>query len=107
MCECVRRELQSDRAVRVQPTAARLARPTRAVDLADDAAAGQRTGLGDANELVTQDPFEPHVALDQLEVGLADARTRHAHEHLAVTRIGGWSGFLDRHTIVEHDCAHH
>ena len=99
-------EHRAVRAVRVQPHAAGLARPARAVDLADDAAAGHRTGFGDADELVTQHAPEPHIALDQLEVGLADAGTRHAHEHFAVTRIGGWSGLLDRHTIVEHDGAH-
>ena len=47
------------RAVRVQPSAAGLARPARAVDLADHAAAGHRTGLGHADELVTQHPAEP------------------------------------------------
>ena len=66
-------EHRAVRAVRVQAPAAGLARPARAVDLADDAAAGQRPGFGDADELMAEHAAEAHVALDQLEVGLADA----------------------------------
>ena len=94
------------RAVRVQAGAAGVARPARAVDLADHPAAGQGAGFGDADELVAEHAAESHVALDQLKVGFADAGARHAHQHLAVTRVGGWSGILNRHMIVEHDGAH-
>ena len=63
----------SIRAMRRQTHAARLARPAGAVDFADNAAAGQRTRLCDTDELVTEHAAESHVALDQLEVGLAHA----------------------------------
>jgi hypothetical protein len=63
---------------------ARFARPTAAVDLADDAPALERSGLGDADELVAQYPGESHVAADQLKVGLADAGAQHANEHFTL-----------------------
>ena len=62
--------------------------PAAAVDLADDAASLPRTGLGHADELVSQDSAEPHVAANQLQVGFADAGARDANEDFAVTRRG-------------------
>ena len=88
------------------PLAAGLTRPARAVDLTDDAATRKGTGLRDADELVAEYAAKPHVALDQLEIGFTDARATHAHEHFPITRVGGWPGFLNRYTIVEHQRAH-
>ena len=51
-------------------------------------AAFQGTGLGDADKLVSEDAAKPHVSLDQLEVGLADAGPCHPNEHFAFARSG-------------------
>ena len=66
-------EHRSIGAMRRQTHATRLARPAGAVDFADNATASQRARLRDADELVTEHAAESHVALDQLEVGLAHA----------------------------------
>jgi hypothetical protein len=94
------------RAVGVQALAAGLARPAGAVDLTDHAPANERTGLRDTDELVAEHASESHVALNELEIGLADARAAHTNEHFPLTRVGGWSGLLNRYTIVEHQSAH-
>jgi hypothetical protein len=73
--------------MRVQSLAAGLAVPARTVDLADDTASRKRTGLCNADELVTQDAAETHIALDQLQVGFTDACAQHSHQHF--TRPAG------------------
>src|SRR5262245_27443260 len=94
------------RAMRVQALAAGLTCPARAVDLADHSAAGEGTRFCNADELVAQHAAESHVALNELEIGLADARAAHTHEHFPLTRVGGWSGLLNRYPIAEHQSAH-
>jgi hypothetical protein len=64
------------RAVPGKTSRARRAAAAREVDLADDAATAPAFGavLHDADELVPQHAAEAHVALHQLEVGVAHAR---------------------------------
>ena len=68
--------------------AARVALVAAAVDLADDAAAGQRARLGHADELVAEHALKSHVAAHELEVRLADARGEDLDEHLAAPNFG-------------------
>jgi hypothetical protein len=94
------------RAVGVQAFAAGLTCPACAVDLAHHPAAGEGTRFRDADELVAEHAAESHVAFNELKIGLTDTRATDAHEHFSLTRVGGWSGFLNRHTIIEHQRAH-
>jgi hypothetical protein len=75
-------------AVRRESAQARLAAPAAAVDLADNAPTLEGTGARDTNELVSEHPRKSHVPLHELEVRLADARQRHAHEHFGGARKG-------------------
>ena len=75
-------------AVRGQTHSTRLARPAGAVDFAHNPSPGQRPGLRDTDELVTEHAAESHVAFDQLQIRLAHAGPDDSDEHLA----GGWRG---------------
>ncbi len=93
-------------AMRLQAGLAGGAGLARAIDLAHDATPLERTRFGNADELVAEDAAEPHVALDQLQVGLADARLEDAHQHLARLRHGVGAGVLVDRLILENDRAH-
>ena len=75
------------RAVAGTACAAGVALVAAAVDLADDAAAGQRTGLSHADELVAEHALESHVAAHELQVRLADAGGEDLDQHLAVPSL--------------------
>jgi hypothetical protein len=89
-----------------EPPAAGLARPATAVDLADDAPARIRTGFGDADELVSEDAAEAHVALDELQVRFADAGASDANEHFAVGGVGRRVRCPKTDIVIEHNRAH-
>jgi hypothetical protein len=71
-----------------QPSAAEVAAPTRAVDLADNPPTRIESGLRNADELVAEHSAEAHVPADQLQIGLAYARAQNAHENLSGLRRG-------------------
>jgi hypothetical protein len=52
-----------------------IAVPAAAIDLSDDPPAGERTVLGDPDELVAENPAKPHVTSNELQVGFTHART--------------------------------
>src|SRR5206468_6842260 len=86
---------------------ARVAGPAAAIDLADDAAAGVGALLRDGDELVAEHAAKSHVAADQLQVGLADARANHPHHHLAEARPFDVAIRFVRHAILfQHDGSH-
>ena len=93
-------------AMRRQTPATRPARPAGAIDFADNATASQRPRLCDTDELVTEHAAESHVALDQLEVGLAHAGAQDPDQHL----VRAWRGCRppgnDSDLLVQNDCAH-
>ena len=94
------------RTVRRQASAARRARAAVAVDLPDDAAAGQRAGHGDADELVAEHTAKSHVAADQLQVGGANAGRQYPHQHLAVMRHRFRIIRTHAHAIIEDEGSH-
>ena len=96
----------SIRAVCGKAPAAGRTRPAGAVDLAYDAAAGKRARLGHSNEFVPKNAAEAHVALDQLEVRLADSRTDDPDQDF--TRGWCWRRPRGRQldSIVENNRAH-
>src|SRR5687768_1411038 len=94
-------------AVGRQAAAAGLTAPAGAIDLAADPLAGIRAGFRDPDELVAEHPAEAHVALNQLEVGLADAGTSYPDQHFVRGR--GWRGPNLVHlnfVSFKNDCAH-
>src|SRR5262249_59018216 len=54
-----------------------LALPATAIDFADHTASGVRTLRRNADKLMAQHAAEAHVAVDQLQIGLANS----CHEH--------------------------
>src|SRR5688572_2280230 len=94
-------------AVGRQAAAAGLTAPAGAIDLADDPLTGIRAGFRDPDELVAEHAAEAHVALNQLEVGLADAGTSYPDQHFVRGR--GWRGPNLVHlnfVSFKNDCAH-
>jgi hypothetical protein len=69
---------------------ARVTCPAAAVDLTDDALAGEAPRCRHADELVPEHASKALVAADKLQVGLADAGAEHAHEDFASewSRVG-------------------
>jgi hypothetical protein len=77
-----------------------------AVDLAHDTAAGKRSRLGDADELVAEHAAKCHVSANQLQIGFADAGAQHAHNHLAVLRYRVRMRRAQVKRLVQHDRSH-
>jgi hypothetical protein len=71
-----------------QPTLAAGALATIAIDFADHAASGQRSGLGHAHEFVPQDAAKLHVAACQLQIGFADTGLQDLHQNFAILGLG-------------------
>jgi hypothetical protein len=95
------------RAVTRAPGQAGLARPAAAVDLADDALLVIDAAKGDADELVSEHTAKALVALDQLQVGFADARLEYADEYFTGGRHGIRTiGVQPDTTVFEHESAH-
>jgi hypothetical protein len=61
-------------AVVQQTAAAKFARSTRTINLPDDSATGKFPGASDPDELMPERALKTHVAVAQLQIGLADAR---------------------------------
>src|SRR5262245_2741538 len=77
------------RAVRTVSWPARpagLALPAAAIDFADHTASGVRTLRRNADKLMAQHAAEAHVAVDQLQIGLADSCHEHPDSRFAVLR---------------------
>ena len=93
-----------------QPELADLARRrlvAAQVDVADDALADEVLGarrrrLDAAHKLVADHAGEPHVALQDLEVGVAHADEQHLHQALALLRRGARAR-LDRRRVAGDD----
>src|SRR5438876_11406484 len=81
-------------------------RSATAVDLAHDAAAGKRSRLGNADELVAEHAAKCHVSANQLQVGFADAGAQDPHQHVAVVRY--WIRVARAHAErrIQHDGSH-
>src|SRR5262245_34635054 len=92
--------------MRRQPLLTGLAGPAGAVNLTDDPAALQRSRLGNAYELVAEHTTKAHVALDQLQVGLAHTGPDHPDQHFSSRwcRRRAVGGYVD--VIVQNNCAH-
>src|SRR5687768_17506547 len=90
-----------------QAGAAGFAYPAGAIDLSDHALSRVRARFRHADELVAEHATEPHVTLNQLEIGLADTRPRHPDQHFVRRRVRGGPNRIHPDVVLfENDCAH-
>jgi hypothetical protein len=71
-----------------QASSAVVARPATGVDFTYDAPTTERSAFGNADEFVPEDAAKSHITADELQVGLADPGTQHAHGNLPRRRHG-------------------
>src|SRR5688572_6143804 len=93
-------------AVRGKAARAHVTRPAAAIDLADDAASGERTRLCHANKLVPEDALKSHVPLHQLKVGLTDSSDGHLDQYFCLAAFGRRPLRLEPHAVRKYKSSH-